>query len=729
MRMQHSSLGRVAAATSFTLAVVMAAATAPAAAGPETSAQEPELLVQATPDPSPDGATTVYVGSTPDELDAPPTVTVKGEKGRPRTVRAEAITGTTWYVAELSGLAAGAYDVTAKGALDGDAQTGSTTFEVTGPSAGRWAAAGPYDIGGQLTVAPSEPDRAVVAMADSPNLWLTDDAGRTWTDLDLPVVSSPDQPAVVVDRNDPDEWWYGTFDKATERTYLLHTTDAGATWTLELEVAERFVSLAASTQTEAPALVTADTTHVSTNDGRTWEAHALGLERYVTGASFNGTDLLVAAGPTLWRYDDEATGAWPEPVAAYTSDPAGGGIVNTLVADDTAIAMIDIARGVVVSTDGGTTWELRGSHTGALYLSDGVLMARSGLGWYLSENLGATWRDLSKPVAGIAPQDFDVWSDRTMTISTSAGMFRARLDGSSYDRIGVPGRIVSDVAVSGDKLLAATTNGAYASDLPVDDLDWGGADGEGRVGSGIADLAVDPSRPGVVWGTSRTAFGLAIRHTRDNGETWEETGNRGGTPTAIAVHPVTGDVMASFTDNMDGDGILFSGDDGATWTSTLHGTYFTAVAGDPDKAGVWWLGNDDGLWRTDDDGATITKVSDLVAPEILFTEDGSLVVGGRGIHISHNDGRTFQSSDIVSAPVLVSDLTEVDGRLYASTTPHFQDGFFKGGRGVYTSSNGATWTSLSGGLPTLDVNALAASPDGSTLYAGTPEGVYATPLG
>jgi hypothetical protein len=54
-----------------------------------------------------------------------------------------------------------------------------------------------------------------------------------------------------------------------------------------------------------------------------------------------------------------------------------------------------------------------------------------------------------------------------------------------------------------------------------------------------------------------------------------------------------------------------------------------------------------------------------------------------------------------------------------------------GGRGVLASRDGgASWQNVSAGLANLDVESLAASPDGQWLYAGTTGGsVYRYPAG
>ncbi|MGW3631636.1 WD40/YVTN/BNR-like repeat-containing protein [Streptomyces sp. NPDC005122] len=104
-------------------------------------------------------------------------------------------------------------------------------------------------------------------------------------------------------------------------------------------------------------------------------------------------------------------------------------------------------------------------------------------------------------------------------------------------------------------------------------------------------------------------------------------------------------------------------DGGKTWKVQHHDRIFTEIAGDPAHPGRLWLGSQDGLYRSDDGGATVTKVAD--GPGAGITLDGPrLIVGGDDIRISTDDGRTFRTADIGGLPTYVSDVLRVGDVLY-----------------------------------------------------------------
>jgi photosystem II stability/assembly factor-like uncharacterized protein len=190
-------------------------------------------------------------------------------------------------------------------------------------------------------------------------------------------------------------------------------------------------------------------------------------------------------------------------------------------------------------------------------------------------------------------------------------------------------------------------------------------------------------------------------------------------PTAISIHPADPNrVTVSFA-SLVGAGLYSTNDGGTTWKNLFHGMAFEAVAGDPANADRLWLSNSSGLYRSDDNGVTITKVYDGAFTSI-YLKGNRIVAAGQSVIVSTNGGRTWRPGDTGGLSTLVTDLVESHGTLYAATSQHYPYGFFKGGRGVYRSEDGGlTWRNISSGLENLDVETLAVSPDGKYLYAGT----------
>ena len=688
------------------------------------------LTVQISPDPS-DGHTTAYVHS-PTPLGAAPVLTVTPPHGTPTTVTATP-DHATWYTATLTGAVPGVYRVTARArAATGPHLLGSDAFEVTPrtPAVSAWQPVGPDDESGTLTVAPGAPSQAVLAQRGKAALWFTGDKGASWSQLGrMPVAEGSGN--VVIDPADAAHWWYAVNDSTLGKSYILQTRDRGRTWQVLGTFGANIVSFTADDKARVLVAVTDTDLIVGRDGGASWTTVPSGVPGALSAAVIGGDDLYVETGDNgLWTVPGITSGA-PGAARQILADPLLSGLA---VSGDT-VAVWQIGNGVVVSNDRGRTWSttltLPYSGGGGLIASGGDLFIGAGsddTSW-VSHDQGRTWQHLPLPSPRSFVTDYDRWPDGSLTVSAiSDGIYRSAADGSGSHRIGVQGQTVSDLAVTGDTLLAGTQSGTYRTALPVSSPEWGRSGGEGCVGCGVSQLAT--AGPGVVWRTVELAIGsFTIQRSTDSGATWTTVSSYGETPDALLVDPADPDhVTVAY--HVTGDaGLYTTRDGGSTWKILHQDAPRTVLTADPGHRGRLWLGSADGLYRSDDDGATVTRVADGRVDSI--TLDGPrLIVGGDGIRVSTDGGRTLRSADLGGLPTSVSDVVRAGSALYAATTRSRPNGLLKSGRGVLRSTDdGRTWTNISAGLQNLDGTRLAASPDGRALYVGTVDGgVHRLPL-
>ncbi len=677
------------------------------------------LVVQTSPDPS-DGTSTAYIFSYA-PLAQPPVVTV-----RSRTVTATHAYGN-WYTAPLSGFGVGAHQVSVRAkTVGGQVLTGTSGFEVTPEETRkiRWEPVGPLSEGGDLALSPSAPQQAVMTQYNKAGPWLTTDAGRSWTQLNrMPVAGGIQLGTVVVDAQRSERFWYAMNDVLTGLGKVLRTDDRGKTWRALPVPAGYLLTLVADAQTRWLVGVSADGIVVSNDGGDSWTAHPSGVDGEITHASIAGNDLYLGTSKGVWVRRGITGPAEP----AYD---AGRNFVTGVVANETVVAALVPRIGVVGSYDGGRTWS-----TLLDYPIWGFMLKQSGSDLFLygtvrgsrvSHDNGRTWSTLQEPLDSAVFTDYDRWADGTITMSAEgAGVYRGDADGTGYRRIGVQGISINALAFSGDTLLAGTSSGLYRTGLPLASPEWGASGGEGYIGVTISHLAVSGN---TVWRVRRSAFGsFNVDRSTDAGATWETKGRWAEVPTALAVHPADPNrVVVSFW-SLNGSALFSTTDAGATWKNLYHDGPFNAVASDPSHPDRWWLGDDTGLYRSDDNGVTKTKVADGPVASLLHTSRG-LIVAGTTIRIL-SDGR-LRDTDTGDLPLRVSDVVQSGSTLYAATTSYWENGILKGGRGVLRSTDGGrTWHNISGGLQNLDTTRLAVGPDGY-LYAGTIDGgVHRTRIG
>ncbi|HYI31945.1 MAG TPA: hypothetical protein VEX88_00610, partial [Glaciibacter sp.] len=152
---------------------------------------------------------------------------------------------------------------------------------------------------------------------------------------------------------------------------------------------------------------------------------------------------------------------------------------------------------------------------------------------------------------------------------------------------------------------------------------------------------------------------------------------------------------------------------------------------DPHHDSRLWLAADDGLYRSDDEGRTITKVfaGETATVWVDPADENRVLVGGRGLWQSGDGGAIFAVADAGGADMYVNSFTSVpvagdkQGMLFAGSGAFRPGPAWVQGRGVLASRDGGkTWTNVSAGLASTSVMALDASDDGKWLLVGTRQG-------
>lgn len=727
------------------------------------------LQMYASPDPS-DGTSEAFVNA-PGALETPPVLTVTGPDGKSREVTARLDHGT-WWRAPLRGERPGTYKVTGTArtsdALSRVAVTGRTTFEVSPVDArgARWEPIGPNAQSGALATSPAAPGQLAMTMYGDSGVWLTGDHGQNWRQIRrLPVSpAAGGQPKIVVDPRDGRRMWSAVNSGSllmgqVDPTYqgrILATTDSGRTWTTANfpDVAVNDLAIDATGSTLVA--LTPDALYVSRDRGATWHPRALPWtgaragrlrDQLVPTVAIMGEDLFVPAKDGVWVIRG-ITGPDPAPAKRLFDQPD-----MLQIHGDTAMLVASARSGAIFgSKDRGATWKklftLPGKDCGAqaLKIVDGDVYVGSCYSEYVGRDHGSSWSTWKEPIRGAVEGDFASWpvrpgsKDRAVLLSSGgAGLYATTDKGAKYTRVGVQGATVYDLAVGRgtdgrDALLAATPFETFRTGLPTGPVsaptrDWGNAK-EAWIGTTIRQIAASPRDPRVLWKTNQNGNISAINVLRsaDGGATWKQVGSTDEVPFDLLVHPADPKRVYIPYWSLSGRGLFATTDEGRTWRKLQHEQGFTTVAGDPRNADRLWLGGSQGLWRSDDGGQSVKKVSDEPVTKV-FTDPGTpgrVVAAGKRILLSQDGGRTFRAASTGDLPMRITDLVTRPGRpqeLYAAAGAYREAGLSKGGRGVLRSTDGGkTWANVSGDLQNPAVTSLTVSPDGRWLYAGTENG-------
>jgi subtilisin family serine protease len=721
------------------------------------------LQVQASPSLA-TGSTEVFVHAAM-APEAEPTVRATAPSGDVYTAALTAVGSSPgWFRGTVPLDEPGTYRLDARATVAGRTLTGSGGVQSEGADQpGEWEQVGLSGTARELATSPTAPGTGLAMTPTGVHPFVTTDHGATWQRVrSMPVADGWGIP--VADTATPGGF-YVALNGASGRVVLdpsysgriVHTPDAGATWTVLPFPDVAIRELVADG--EALAAVTDDGLYLSQDGGQRWRRVAATWGSLVYNATFAGDDLLIATYEGVYRIADVLSGGsevtQPYVTTDYVDRPQG-------VVADGATAVLVRGDGVsMISTDAGATWT-EGADTGQSYvtvttLTDGTVYA-SGLSSYsTSSDKGATWQTHPLPVHGPLATDVDHWpgapAGQVVMAMEGAGYYTTD-DGEEWTKTGVSGSDVSGVHAGVDAdgepvLRAVDFEGLHQqplAELGPDTQDWGSISAEGIIGRQVTEVAQSPLGDHDVWAVGTNAFGGGRILTAGAGESdadLAQVGPTGGfSPTALAVSPHDEETVAvGYTSTVD-TGLMVSRDGFETWTSYDHGMLIQQVVADPVDDERLWLATSSGLYRSDDLGRTLTRLTQDEARSVwVDPEDTDHVVVGElpGIRVSTDGGESFRAAEVPNTSAAVGTFVAVevpDGPaagtqlLVAGAARWRPYGLAANGAGVLVSADGgATWASASTGLTAMSVRSLAVSPDGAWVYAGADEGgVHRTPV-
>lgn len=464
-----------------------------------------------------------------------------------------------------------------------------------------------------------------------------------------------------------------------------------------------------------------------------------------------------------------------------SSTPAVAGLLEVDPSSANVLYFASFRGELYKSANGGLTWSPsgRGLDQGAsfealevdpssprtLYLIPASHLPNRKI--FVSRNSGATWTAIRSDLDGGAVRKLALETGRRPAfylVLDNDRLFKSRDGGRTWSETGAPPLSIEDLLLTRYGLLAGTLTGIYRS------ADQGASwslSSRGIRALSVESLAMDPVLPvlyaqghgllfkspdgGARWNllpvydglpgpvvTSPTrrgqvlvgAFGSVLRST-NGGRQWahgEEI--ECAAPFSIAVNPVHDSVAYLGIDFIEvpcGQSCrtFKSIDAGATWTcigNGLPGGGGSLVEADPRRPGILYVapGQGEGLWRSEDDGATwspLTRAFDPISIAVSPADPSFLYAGTTGVARSADGGTTW-SLDNEGLPedwVFSLAVDSIDPRtVYAASS---QSGVFK------STDGGTTWSSLGPGLEGLRVTTLLLDRhDRKTLYVGTLEG-------
>ncbi|MEO5700668.1 MAG: hypothetical protein ABIS17_09835 [Casimicrobiaceae bacterium] len=610
-----------------------------------------------------------------------------------------------------------------------------------------WTTSGPRESWSFIEAEAAEQGRVFVSRPRS--LYRSPDGGQSWAGVELPFRGSScaNQSVTALTRSatNLDTFYAATVGPVfTYCSEIARSTDGGVHWTpVPGHVGQGTPSGGAyffrveHVAGSAPKLYAGERyLWVSADDGATWRditPVAGALRDFAVDRSGSGNLYALAASGLYKSVDGGAN--WtalatdlpaefaPAAIAPDASDPRHVYLAGSNASGSMPVRLYE-------STDGGSTWTLRGT------LPDGIppgnVTARLAVapdasnvmqftissGAWRSDDRGATWRPLLSPTgnklvpAAMATANVVYAGDLGYGVMRSSDGARTFAPRSDW----LPGAIVDQIRVGGVNafhyfaILARGSNGV-ASRLAARDAStalWQDRTPPLSPLEGIGALATHP-----ISGPTYVITGNRLQRTVDGGLTWEVLTERiaSGIVDQLAIAPRRSDTLFAaghfypgVAGNAYSGALAVSTDGGRTWSDKSRNWQggnnqiflsIGAIAIDPQDAARLWAMELETLRMSDDGGDTWTMVHD-------FAREGAT---GYGVTISidpHN------SNEMVV-------FGQLGSRLYAS------------------HDAGVHWTSLGDSFdPAIPIRAIAVhwSAQPRVIYLGTDRGIYAsTPEG
>ena len=542
------------------------------------------------------------------------------------------------------------------------------------PLRAQWKALGPF--GGSVNVIqidPNHPDSVLAATANA-SLFLSKNAGESWTPLPFPGEFRATLHAVVIDPSNADTYLVALSSGSSRYAGIFRSRDSGYTWQQLPGMRNRQVWSLALWRGDPRFIAagTEDGIFLSSDSGESWQPISPPGDpelRPVVSLAFDPADrsIIYAGTPHLpWKTEDGGRHWQPVHDGIETDSD-----VFSIGVDwkDPGRVLAGACSGVYRSTDGGGLWAKAKSATDRTYVVaqhptlPGVWFAGSKSGLMKTVNGGASWTKVSNDVAQAIAWD-RAHPGRVFLATANAGVLRSDDDGRHWREMnrGLCSRHFLPLVESGGALfssaLGENADGGVWT-LPAAASNWVPASGGGAPSKRLTknSTADDPSDPVYV------TDGGKLATSGDGGRTWASI------PTPS---PVTSVVAAS-------------------------GHLFTSSAAD--------------LYRSDDGGRTWNRI-DLPGGggpiRDLTAISATMLAAAAGPHIwiSFDGVRWKTASPIPGDPEVLDLAGNAAGLLLAATTA-----------GLAQSRDfGVTWEFAQGSLRGNTVDAVVRHPAREDVY-------------
>ncbi len=330
--------------------------------------------------------------------------------------------------------------------------------------------------------------------------------------------------------------------------------------------------------------------------------------------------------------------------------------------------------GLYRSDDGGETWAhsqdgLENAYVNALLidpLTPGLLYAAQyGAGFAYSEDHGETWLQMNNSLSDLFLEDLIAHPTQPYTffaLSRSAGLFRCNLaSGPCWEPVtaGLPTQAELTSLLPAD--FASPENARFMPDQP-------------DAPATLLSMAFSPADPSVAYlGTS----GMGIYRSTNGGLTWQETSMKTQTVSTLAAHPT--DPLTFFAATNDDDGsadVWATSNGGNTWQRLgMPGGYAFSLVVSADPLLIY-AGTHNGVYRFDGlSWAALGPAGETVTALVMHPDDPQRLYAGAssGAYISYDAGQTWQPGPAALAGISVQAIT-IDPAdpavVYFSTSTH-----------------------------------------------------------
>ena len=502
---------------------------------------------------------------------------------------------------------------------------------------------------------------------------------------------------------------------------IFRSDDGGATWSVKGEEVPNSVYDFAASASSVYAASISHGVYRSDDNGETWVHKDNGMTGGVWSVVVAGATVYAGAAngnAGVYRSDDDGdTWALKDVgLPAGTLVPAMAALGSTVLAATPNAA----GSGVYRSSDGGETWSLgrsAGATVGGLATTGSTAYYSARGQVYRSDDDGSTWSDVTNGLP-LNPGYFEaqaIFADATSVFVhvEREGIYRSDDGGASWMEKSAGFFAEGTAAVNafthdGVALFMGGHAGLYRS---ADNGDTWAPSAGGIRRAHVHTMALS--------GTSILAGGLhGIDVSPDGGSSWiRGSAGLGKARTDGVTSTASGDLYAAIRGWPGGMDVYRSVDGGINWTATADIPALTwgfAVGALGDTVYVGPGDNADGLWKSDDSGASWQLVTTPVATVWTIRTYGSdLYIGtGDGASRSADGGLSWET--LGPAGFTVTDVNVVGGDIYVTTTTN-------GAQAHVTTDGGTTWTAAA-----LGGTGWALASNGSDVYAATTTGVYRT---